>query len=84
MAASTTELPFYIISEYMDMGDLAKFIKTHHAGLPNEQIFELGCDILEGLLYIHARNIVHRDLKPANIFLRQEKRICAKIGGSPI
>ena len=28
--------------------------------------------MVEALVYIHAKNIIHRDLKPSNIFLRSD------------
>lgn len=82
VAASTTKIPYYIISEYMDGGDLAKLIKNNPTGLASEEtIRNISSDILEGLTYVHARGIIHRDLK-GNILLSEEKRLTAKIAGT--
>jgi len=34
-----------------------------------EKVLEYGCQVLEGLRFIHAANIIHRDIKPQNILV---------------
>ena len=60
----------YIAMEYIDGGDLAKFIADRKTRLlSEEQVLNIFVQIIVGLKYIHDRKIVHRDLKPQNIFL---------------
>ena len=60
----------YIAMEYIDGGDLAKFIAERKKRLlSEEQVLKIFVQIVVGLKYIHDRKIVHRDLKPQNIFM---------------
>ncbi len=75
----------WIALEFMEGGDLSKFIKQHPFGLDSSTAFQLAQDILEGLVALHSIGIIHRDLKPANILLSssnsQGSSLHAKITG---
>lgn len=44
---------------------------------------QIGCDLAEGLDYIHSQSVVHRDIKPANVMLfdygTKDARLRAKL-----
>lgn len=44
---------------------------------------QIGCDLAEGLNYIHSQSVVHRDIKPANVMLfdygTEDARMRAKL-----
>jgi serine/threonine protein kinase len=46
--------------------------------IPEEELWELIFQCMQGLVYIHNQNIIHRDIKPANLFMTDNKTI--KIG----
>lgn len=69
-AVATTKVPI-----------LRGLLDKNPSGLSEPEVIDLAGDILEGLLYLHARDIIHRDLKPANILLKSQKRLVAKITG---
>lgn len=69
---------FYIITEYVDGGDLSSYLDRLKSPPPKNQILDWMIQITIGLNYIHSKKIIHRDLKPSNIFLT--KNLMIKIG----
>ena len=61
----------YLLTEYLEGGDLSQFIKKNKR-ISEEDIISIMCGILNGL---KSENFVHRDLKPANIVLRKTSHI---------
>ena len=60
----------YMIMEYMDNGDLLAFLKAYmklKKYIPEEKLWNIFEQCLQGLVYIHLEGIIHRDIKPANI-----------------
>jgi TolB-like protein/tetratricopeptide (TPR) repeat protein len=45
------------------------------AGLPLEQIVEIGAALADALSAAHEKGIIHRDLKPANVMVSKEGRV---------
>lgn len=86
---------FYVIFEYVDGMDLAKFIQSQGGRVAIDEAAPILLDVLDGLAYAHRakvtsqtakgkqqifQGIVHRDLKPENILLtRGENRWTPKI-----
>ena len=60
----------YMIMEYMDNGDLFLFLNAHiklKKYIPEEKLWNIFEQCLQGLVYINSEGIIHRDIKPANI-----------------
>jgi serine/threonine protein kinase/formylglycine-generating enzyme required for sulfatase activity len=57
----------YVVSQYIDGGDLADFLKTQKP--KHEWAVALVIRIAEALHHAHRNRIVHRDVKPSNILL---------------
>ena len=66
-----------IVTEYIDGGDLAQFIKNNKT-IKIEKIIEIFWKICKGINSMHKNNILHRDIKPANILITKngEIKIC--------
>lgn len=54
--------------EFLDGGTLSDRISK--ALLPPNQVFELGAQLIQALMYIAELKLVHRDIKPDNIMFR--------------
>ena len=64
--------------EYMEYGDLRRFIKLKQAAgkTLSQKLIKTCLDhILNGLNQIHQLNIVHRDLKPSNIMIDNKHQL---------
>ena len=61
-------LNFYIITEYIEGGELFdKINKVKH--FSEVEAAQMMKQLLSCVVYCHKRNIVHRDLKPENLLL---------------
>ena len=58
---------FYIVSRFVEGGDLSAFLaRGRHAP---EESARIVLAIAEALDYAHSRGLVHRDIKPANVLI---------------
>jgi len=64
----------FIFMEYCDKGSLLDFLQSLPEGhLSNSQAGDFAAQLLQALIYLHARQIVHCDLKCANLLLSGSK-----------
>lgn len=61
-----------LILEFMDGGELGKYIKNKRY-LSEEETKSLLWDLAKGLYCLHSSGAVHRDLKPANLLLKKNE-----------
>jgi len=64
----------YLVTEYIEKGDLFEFINHNGAVDEVEAIFYFR-QMMSALEYCHSLNICHRDLKPENILLKGSGQI---------
>ncbi|KAK4102067.1 Pkinase-domain-containing protein [Parathielavia hyrcaniae] len=64
----------YLVTEYVEKGDLFEFINWNGPLQEEEAIFYFR-QIMTALEYCHSFNICHRDLKPENILLKANGQI---------
>jgi serine/threonine protein kinase len=69
---STLEFPVYVVSKYVDGGDLAVALKESRKSF--RETAEFVATVADAVNYAHKRGLFHRDLKPANILLDQAGR----------
>lgn len=69
---STPEFPVYVVSKYVDGGDLASALSQ--ARKSRREAAELVATIAEAVHYAHKQGLFHRDLKPGNILLDKAGR----------
>ena len=74
--------PMSMVLEYMELGDLRKFLDSHN-DLPWPLRVSLLSDIAEGMTYAHGQwpPMIHKDLKSPNVFLTRSSngRVVAKV-----
>lgn len=59
-----------LVLEYVEGGDLMDYlIHNEPHFIPEREARSVTAQILDTLLYLHARGITHRDLKPENILI---------------
>ena len=73
----------FIVMEYIQGGDLTKYVQKYYGGktnktLPEKRVAELMKQLASGLHYLHNYGIIHRDLKPDNLMMT-EKSVTAEI-----
>jgi serine/threonine protein kinase len=66
-AGWTEEGLYYIVSRYIEGGDLGTVLARSRPSFPESTAITLA--IAEALHYAHAHGLVHRDIKPANILM---------------
>ncbi|MEW5856450.1 MAG: CHASE2 domain-containing serine/threonine-protein kinase [Cyanobacteriota bacterium] len=62
---------FYLIEEFIKGHPLTDELLIDKR-LPEAQVVEILCGVLEILVFIHENQVIHRDIKPSNI-IRREK-----------
>ena len=71
----------YIIEENAENGELKNLIEANKANkthIPEEDLWNIFLQCMQGLANIHKKHIIHRDIKPGNIFMDNNMNI--KIG----
>jgi len=69
----------YLITELLEGGTLAEYIKRFPNGLPEDEALFIFGQILEGYRHMRLKNIVHRDLKPDNILFRTKPELSKRV-----
>ena len=59
----------FIVTEYIDGGDLHLLLKTLSIELPWPLRIAMTTDIARAMCFLHALNWVHRDLKTENLLV---------------
>ncbi|XP_045617240.1 tyrosine-protein kinase hopscotch isoform X2 [Procambarus clarkii] len=59
----------YMVMEYLPMGSLKDYIKTHKEHLKDNTLLKFAMDIAEGMDYLEQCSIIHRDLAARNILV---------------
>nr|XP_034975980.1 tyrosine-protein kinase Lck [Zootoca vivipara]XP_034975981.1 tyrosine-protein kinase Lck [Zootoca vivipara] len=76
--AVVTQKPMYIITEYMEKGNLVDFLKAVEGiKLTIYKLLDMSAQIAEGMAFLEKKNYIHRDLRAANILVSD--MLCCKI-----
>ena len=65
---------FYLVSEYLQGGELFGFITTHK-NFSEKTVCTIMEQVLSAVNYLHLHGVLHRDLKPENIMLAEKDNI---------
>ncbi|XP_015263547.1 PREDICTED: tyrosine-protein kinase Lck [Gekko japonicus] len=76
--AVVTQKPVYIITEYMEKGNLVDFLKGEEGlRLTIYKLLDMAAQVAEGMAFLEKKNYIHRDLRAANILVSET--LCCKI-----
>ncbi|XP_029139520.1 tyrosine-protein kinase Lck isoform X3 [Protobothrops mucrosquamatus] len=76
--AVVTQRPMFIITEYMEKGNLVDFLKAAEGTkLTIYKLLDMSAQIAEGMAFLEKKNYIHRDLRAANILVSES--LCCKI-----
>jgi hypothetical protein len=79
--ASSDEDAFYLISELVEGDTLATLIREDK--LFDEDILEIGLELVGALEHAHARGVTHRDVKPQNVLVPNDAAEQISAHGAP-
>ena len=66
----TDDMPYYMILEYMDQGDLRKFLHFHKNMLYPSQLLDMCRQVACGMAYLESKNHIHCDLACRNCLVK--------------
>ena len=78
MDAFTTNDKVCFVMEYCSGGELTDYL-MENGSIPENEVYNIACQIIEAVRYCHNSKVVHRDLKPENILFASEARTQIKI-----
>ncbi|XP_017343244.1 protein-tyrosine kinase 6b [Ictalurus punctatus] len=71
-AICTSSTPYYIITEYMEKGNLQSFLRSREGNaLDLEILTNMACQVADGMTYLEDHNSIHRDLAARNVLVSE-------------
>uniref|UniRef100_A0A0A9XG60 Aurora kinase n=1 Tax=Lygus hesperus TaxID=30085 RepID=A0A0A9XG60_LYGHE len=66
----------YLILEYAKMGELYKLLQSQtDKKLPEPRVAQIMKQLVDALIYCHAKGVIHRDIKPENIMMDSSGKV---------
>ncbi|XP_023656564.2 cytoplasmic tyrosine-protein kinase BMX isoform X2 [Paramormyrops kingsleyae] len=67
----TEAYPFYIVTEYMENGNLLEYLKTHGDECPPSRLLDTCLDVCDAMCYLERQQFIHRDLAARNCLVHK-------------
>lgn len=64
-----------IVQEFMLLGSLLNYLKSHKESITHDVIIKWACQIACGMNYLESQKIVHRDLAARNILMQSVNQV---------
>ena len=77
----TDDDKLYLIIENAENGDMTTFLNANRKmgrHIPEDELWSIFLQCMQGLTYIHDMGVIHRDIKPGNILM--DNNMTVKIG----
>jgi len=75
MGMTKTDEDVYIVTEYLNGGDLYDKLRDKTIKLSWKRIVNLAIETCRAIAYLHSRGVVHRDLKSQNLLVDNNWRV---------
>ncbi|XP_048877818.1 tyrosine-protein kinase SRK3-like [Brienomyrus brachyistius] len=73
LAVCSMSLPYYIITELMEKGDLQNFLRGEEGrSLSLPCLIEMAVQVADGMSYLESNNSIHRDLAARNVLVGED------------
>ncbi|KAF5903431.1 protein-tyrosine kinase 6-like [Clarias magur] len=71
-AICTSSTPYYIITEYMEKGNLQDFLRSQEGStLDTELLTDMAFQVADGMTFLEQSNSIHRDLAARNVLVSE-------------
>ncbi|XP_072537033.1 protein-tyrosine kinase 6 isoform X2 [Salminus brasiliensis] len=72
-AICTTNVPYYIITELMEKGNLLSFLRGQEGrSLEPHALTDMASQVADGMAYLEEHNSIHRDLAARNVLVGED------------
>ncbi|XP_036433864.1 protein-tyrosine kinase 6 [Colossoma macropomum] len=72
-AICTANVPYYIITEFMEKGNLLSFLQGQEGrSLDPQALTDMASQVADGMAYLEEHNSIHRDLAARNVLVGEE------------
>lgn len=72
--------PYIIVMEYLQNGQLRKYLMDHGEYLPDRTLLNIICQIGSACAYLEKQFFVHRDIRASNVLIGRDINFSCKLG----
>ena len=72
LAVCTKDAPIYIVTEYMNCGNLLEYVKNNGHSLKLRQKLDMAGQVAAGMAYLETQSVIHCDLAARNVLMLED------------